>query len=172
MLNQTAAIEIVVPLLQLWEGFSQHAYEDNGGFSYGYGHRGCGENDQIDEIGAAKLLLNDVVNVSAMISKSLPDWLNPNQLAALISFTYNVGPGKIGSKDGFLVLKSGKPSTLLSKIVAATNPGVEELQDIGNQFLHWIYSKGEPVSGLCTRRTRERTLFLKPYSQEATCSNC
>lgn len=164
MLDQTQAIEIAVPFLKELEGFSEVAYSDAGGFSYGYGHHGCHPMARILEPAASALLFEDATEVCTLIAPRLEcAYLNTNQLAALISFTYNVGPGKMGEKDGFLVLKSGTPSTLLKMIRETPRPDRDQLNEIGNQFLHWIYVEGQPNSGLCTRRTRERELYLKPF---------
>lgn len=140
------------------------AYPDAGAFSYGYGHRGVPEGSIITEPVAADLLMEDALATAELIKPRLPEWINPNQFASLISFTYNVGAGRMGYKDGFLVLKDGEPSTLLKEIQASKDPSPNQLYEIGNLFLHWIYANGEPHSGLCSRRTKERALFLKPYA--------
>lgn len=151
MLNQTVAIEIAIPLLKRLEGFRAVAYPDNGAFSYGFGHRGAREGSRISRADAETLLLEDVTEISTEIMKKLPDWLNPNQFAALISFSYNVGAPSLFR------------STLLDRIHEFPAPSADQLKEIGDQFLRWIYTAGEANSALCTRRTRERALYMAPY---------
>ncbi len=171
MLNRTAALDIVVPFLmqERIEGFRGEAYQDlgrgKGIWTYGFGHTaGVKEGMKISRPTAIQLLKFDTNETAEIIENRLPNTLNPNQFAALISFTFNVGPGKMGEKDGFLTLKSGRPSTLLKMIQEFPEPTPEQLKETADQFLRWIYAGGEVLSGLCTRRTRERELFLTPYT--------
>lgn len=165
MLDLDEALEIAIPFLKLREGFRASAYQDGGGvWTIGYGHTAdVKPGDKVTQVLAGAMLEQDSEDVAAEIVGSLPDTLNPNQFAALISFTYNVGPGRMGHKDGFLVLKSGQPSTLLRLIREIPDPSPDQLKTVGDQFLHWIYVNGEPSSGLCTRRTCERELYMSPY---------
>lgn len=84
--------------------------------------------------------------------------LNRNQLLALASLAYNIGPGgtdKKGHKLGFKY----------SPVVTALNgPGTleERLQKAQAGFARHIFSKGQRLAGLVDRRLGERTLFLRP----------
>lgn len=70
--------------------------------------------------------------------------LSQNQVDALVSFVYNVGPAAFAS------------STMLKLI----NRGL--LADAANQFTRWNRGGGEVLAGLTRRRIAERDLFLKP----------
>lgn len=81
------------------------------------------------------------------------------ELAALVCFRDNVGPGRAASgqdkgRDGFDTLASGRPSTLLRLV----NEGSK--RDAADQFLKWVNAGGRPNKGLQNRRARERELFL------------
>lgn len=69
--------------------------------------------------------------------------LNDNQLAALVSFAYNVGVGNL------------KSSTLLKKVNVNDFVGAKE------EFGKWTKSNGKVLNGLVTRRKREADLFAK-----------
>lgn len=162
MLDHQTALEIAVPFLRNVESFRANAYQDGGGkWTIGYGHASdVTEGQKISQPKAQDLLLEDAERFAELISPQIPPDLNPNQFAALISFTFNVGPGLKGARDGFLILENGEPSTLLKYICANPRP---DLKTIGDEFLRWIYIKGQPSSGLCSRRTAERRLFMTPY---------
>jgi lysozyme len=70
--------------------------------------------------------------------------LNENQFAALVSFAYNLGLGKL------------KGSTLL-KLLNDDKP----LQ-ASKEFGKWVYANKKKLSGLVKRREAERKLFLTP----------
>lgn len=149
-----------IALLKKLEGLRERAYPDMGGrWTIGYGHaQDVKEGDKISPSMAEILLTKDVVSVWEMIEPFLPSKLTDNQRAALISFTFNVGCGKKAIKDGFLELKGGEKSTLLKLLQERP----DDTFKIADEFLHWIYVHGEASSGLCTRRTQERKLFLTP----------
>lgn len=164
MLDRAAALQIVIPFLREREAFRPVAYQDGADvWTLGYGHTaGVHEGDRISLEDAEKLLVQDATQIAEFIEDHIPDWLNPNQFAAVISFAFNVGPGKNGVKDGFLILKNGKPSHLLRYLnehAAWLGP-----QKIGDEFLHWVYIKGEVSEGLLRRRTLERKLYLTPFT--------
>lgn len=80
--------------------------------------------------------------------------VNDNQLSALVSFTYNVGFGQRGYKDGFQVLKSGERSTMLKCLLAQDYAGAAA------EFPFWDHADGVTVPGLLARRKDEQSLFL------------
>lgn len=158
MLDRAAALKIAIPFIAARESLQLRAYWDNGAWSIGYGHRGVAEHSVITEDAADELLQADADQFAGFIQPHLPDQ-NPNQFAALISLSFNIGLGKKGVKDGFLVQKSGEKSTILSLLQANA-----EIHTIGDAFLAWIYEGGVPLSSLCTRRTLERKLYLTPFT--------
>lgn len=153
-------MDIAIEFLKKAEGLRLQAYADQGGrLTIGYGHaQGVNAGDKITEDQANDLLKEDVLETWELISREIPTDLTDNMYAALISFTFNVGPGEKGKKDGFLELKRGGPSTLLKMLFDDTAPDNE----IADQFLRWSYVGDVINSGLVTRRTAERKLFLTP----------
>lgn len=81
--------------------------------------------------------------------------ISQNQFDAFISILYNVGPGIPKIADGIIVLKSGKPSTLLQCL------NVGDINGAADAFLSWNKSCGVVVAGLSNRRAMERELFLR-----------
>lgn len=132
------------------EGFSSRAYADPPGqstkFSIGYGHQitgsdGLSTTSVIDESEGFELLSQDVQTSVNDVLDSVNVDLNVNQLAALISFRYNVGSGNFSS------------STLLRLINAGDFDGAAA------EFPKWIYANGQVNSGLVSRREAEQNLF-------------
>ena len=80
--------------------------------------------------------------------------LKQNQFDALVSFVYNVGPGKKGVKDGLITLRNGEPSSVLRNMRAGN------IQAAGDSMLSWTRSAGKVMSGLVKRRQAERALLL------------
>lgn len=71
--------------------------------------------------------------------------LNPNQVAACLSFDYNLGPAIFqGTRTGQF-LRAGA------------------MQEAADSFLLFVNAGGHREPGLVTRRQEERALFLKPY---------
>lgn len=68
--------------------------------------------------------------------------LEPHQKAALVSFAYNLGEGRL------------EESTLLRKLRDGNVTGA------GQEFLRWTYAGGKQMRGLVRRREAERALFL------------
>lgn len=85
--------------------------------------------------------------------------LSEGEHAAYLSFIYNVGYGRKDGvsrgRDGFAVLRNGKPSTMLSLL----NSG--QRHKACDQLLAWIKIDGKESAGLRTRRAKERKVCLK-----------
>lgn len=75
--------------------------------------------------------------------------ITDNQFSALVSFGYNVG------------LRALYESSLLRLLNAGDIEGAAE------QFKRWTRSDGQVLSGLVTRRKRERELFSAPDEEAA-----
>lgn len=138
------ALTIATSFIKEFEGCKLKAYRDLGGiWTIGYGSTGKGIEKGVvwTQEQADDRLLKDVGLFGISVLALLHVELNDNQLAALISFAYNVG------------LHSLAKSTLLRKI-NNFQEGAE------NEFLKWNKVNGKEVSGLTRRRTAERDLFL------------
>lgn len=89
--------------------------------------------------------------------------LNRNQLTALASLAFNIGPGGIDKKGRKLGFK-------YSPVVTALNgPGTlpERIDKASDGFARHIFSKGKRLQGLVSRRLGERTLFVRPDAKPA-----
>jgi len=95
---------------------------------------------------AVAMLHGDLVDTSRDVSRLVSVALDDGQFGALLAFTFNLGPGRLGS------------STLLKKLNAGDYAGAAE------QFLVW--NKGtvngvlQPMAGLTRRRKAERAMFV------------
>jgi hypothetical protein len=84
---------------------------------------------------------------------------------ALVSLALNLGPGRKGHKDGFLILKSGRPSTILTKI------NKEDFDGAAAEFPKWASAKGKKLPGLVRRRAEEQAMFLSGIQENFNESN-
>jgi lysozyme len=132
-----------------WEGFNPHAYLDTIAnppiWTVGYGHTGGVKSyDAITKKQALGLLQRDLRSAASAVDKCVTRKLSVNQRAALISFTFNCGPGALAQ------------STLLDRVNAHASAS-----DIRAAFLMWTKAGGQTVQGLVNRRTAEADLYLK-----------
>ena len=72
-----------------------------------------------------------------------PVLLSPNQVAALVSFVYNVGAGAL------------KSSTLRKRSLA------DRMDEVPSEFLKWDKAGGMKLKGLTRRRQAEAELFAQ-----------
>ena len=132
-----------IKLITSFEGCYTRAYWDKYGevWTIGYGHTGPDvfEGKIITKVEADELLKKDLIKFEEYVNNKqyVPFQLNQNQFDALVSFTYNTGPGN------------------LKKLVAGRN-----LPQIAEELLEYKRSKGKILKGLLRRREEERKLFL------------
>lgn len=156
-----SAIDIAIPVIKREEGCRLKAYPDpaSGGdpWTIGYGATGPGirRGTVWTQEQAEQDLEERVVTIAEQIVNEVDVPLSDSQLAALISFVYNVG---IGRHD-----KPGTPenegtgfrgSTLLRRL----NEGNYEAA--ADQMPRWNRASGRVNDVLVGRRARERDLFL------------
>jgi lysozyme len=141
-----------------WESFSSVVYADAAGYpTIGYGHRvRPGEKfKRITEAQGEQLLHTDVQTacdiVNGFVCRSVQ--LKQCEFDALVSFVYNVGPGKEGVDAGFCYLVDGTRSTMLRLLQA------NDKTHAAQEFDRWVYAKGEKLHGLVRRRAAERAMF-------------
>ncbi|WP_438396508.1 lysozyme [Caballeronia sp. DA-9] len=87
-------------------------------------------------------LTADLLRFGAAVDSLVKVPLSPQQKAALVDFTFNLGSGNLQS------------STLLKLLNAGDYAGA------ANEFAKWNLASGKVMPGLVTRRSRERSLFL------------
>lgn len=149
-----------------WEQYAPRPYYDVGGrLTWGFGHlQKPGEHPPtfINRPDALALLHSDAAIMVKIANLNLKVTLNQNQFDAFVSLLFNVGPGVPKVKDGIIVLRTGKPSTLLANINAGAFAAAAQ------QFLVWDKVGGSVVRGLENRREAERKLFLTPIPPALT----
>lgn len=123
--------------------FFKNGMAKKGTLTIGYGHTGADVKPgmTISQKQADKLLEKDLAIASESIKKYVKVPLTQNEFDALTSFVFNVGEGNF------------KKSSLLRYI------NEENFNAASNEFNKWVYSKGEALAGLTSRRDDERSLF-------------
>ena len=142
-------------LIQASEGLCLRAYADPGSggapFTIGYGHTaGVRPGDGCTARQAAEWLREDCIWAESLVAGLVKVPLTQGQFDALVSFTFNVGPGARGVKDGFITLASGNPPTLRRRLDASDYEGAAA------EFPKWAHPD---LLGLRIRRAREQLLF-------------
>jgi len=148
--------------LKLTEDLSLTAYPDpaTGGkpWTIGYGHTGgVRRGMRISLAQAEQYLTQDIMAAERIVRHAVAVPMTQGEFDACVHFVFNVGPGAKGVKDGFVTLKSGKPSTMLRKINAGDYAGA------AMEFPKWAYGAGKVMGGLVSRRAKERRMFEGAY---------
>ena len=133
-----------INLIKSFEGCRLIAYKDSVNvLTIGWGHTGADvlEKQEISQEQADTLLQNDLNKVCASVNNLIKVLLSQNKMDALVSFTFNLGSGNLGS------------STLLRLI----NMGA--YNDASKQFIRWNKAGGKVLDGLTRRRKAEQALF-------------
>lgn len=151
--------EAALSLIQKYEGFISKWYPDPvHGWKVPtccYGHTDAagppfykdGKNKKFTRAEGAEILARDLRSYADAVEKAVKVPLTDNQFGALVSFTYNLGPGNL------------RKSTLLKKLNAGDVTGA------ANAFLSWNKAAGKVMKGLTTRREAERKLFMSNSAQ-------
>ncbi|EGD95481.1 endolysin [Trichophyton mentagrophytes] len=150
-----------IALIKEFEGFVPSPAPDPVGLpTVGYGHlcqsKNCGEVGfpfPLTEDTATQLLLQDVKAPQQTITLKTADGvhLNENQYGALVSWTFNVGPGNVAT------------SSLLQRLNA-----LEDVNTVLREELpQWKYGGGKVLPGLVRRRAAEVALGETPSNVAA-----
>lgn len=134
----------LIKQLMTFEGLSLEAYEDAAGVpTIGYGHTGGVKmGDRISEYWAKELLLADIA-VAERAVDSLELELTQGQLDALVSFTFNLGFGRLKSSTLLKVIRQGG-----------------SMRQIRREFMRWVHAGGRRMKGLEKRRAWEADRFF------------
>lgn len=139
------AMALTVGIVTTWEGTELKSYQDSVGvWTVCTGHTGTaapGQTRTPQECEA--LLASDLGDAFAAVDRYIHVPLEPETRAALVSFTFNLGAGKL------------KRSTLVRK----ANAG--DLKGACNELPRWVYADGQRLRGLVNRRKAERDLCLE-----------
>jgi lysozyme len=130
---------ILTSFIPAWEGFRANPYWDVSRYSWGYGTKAPGPTGTITEAQAMQDLLAHVQNDYDYLKPLISVDLNPNQWAALLSFSYNLGPGNADN------------------LVANINK--QDWQALEDQWNLYINADGVPNDNLIARRAAEWELF-------------
>ena len=140
------AFATALQLVKHYEGFRAKAYKDPVGiWTVGYGETGwnIGPDTQVTEAEASIRLSNRLLNIATRIGRLVDVGLAPNEMAALLSFIYNVGDGAFAK------------STLRKKLNNGADPA-----EVAAEFLRWNKAGGRVLLGLKRRRAAESLVFL------------
>ena len=137
-----------VDLIKSFEGFSSVAVKLKGEqyYTIGYGHYGpdvkAGQRMTREE--AEILIRKDLQQFEGWVNKYAPWPLNQNEFDALVSFTYNCGPGSLQT-----LVKGRTKRQVAQHMLVYTHSGSEAY-----------------TAGLLARRKKEQALFLEPVEEE------
>lgn len=131
-------------LIKKFEGLRLEPYRDVGGlWTIGWGHLCSSEHEPISTEQAEQLLETDLMEAENEVCKLVKVALTDNQFAALVSFAFNLGPGRLAG------------STLLKKL----NDG--DYDAVPDQIKLWDHAGGKVCTGIARRRAAEAELFTK-----------
>lgn len=156
-MNAMALSERGAMFIRSWEQYRATKYLDQGGkATIGYGHLiKLGEkfNSPMSPLEAMNLFDRDVLPFVSMANRAITILPTQEEFDAFISILYNVGPGVPSLKDGIIVLRNGRPSTLLREM----NVGAMVLA--AAEFPKWDMVGTAPSKGLMNRRLAEQKIF-------------
>lgn len=130
-------------LIKEYEGLKLHAYLDGAGvITIGYGHTaGVKIGDVCSQQDADNWLAQDLNGAEGAVSRLVKVVLTDNQFSALVSFTFNMGAGRLAG------------STLLKKL----NGG--NYRAVPRELAKWCNVDGHASAGLARRRAAEGALW-------------
>jgi lysozyme len=136
--------DILMTQLMVMEGLSLEAYEDCAGVpTIGYGHtKNVQMGDRISKYWAKELLKDDVREVEQQVL-DLNVAQTQGQFDALVSFTFNLGIGRLKSSTLLKVIREGGSKNAIKK-----------------EFKRWVYAGGKKLRGLELRREWEAKRFF------------
>ena len=132
-----------IELIKDFEGRRLVAYQDSVGvWTIGYGHTKTAHEDKlIIKSTADRLLAEDLAEFEKYVDTYVTVALTQNQFDALVSWTFNLGPGNL------------KESTMLKKL----NQGL--YAEVPDEMRRWNKAGGKVLEGLIRRREAEAKLF-------------
>ena len=131
-------------LIKQFEGCKLKSYQDSVGvWTVGYGHTGSdtGANLTITQERAEELLKQDIIMTEAGVERNVKVPITDNQFAALVSWTFNLGVGRLNKSSLLRLLNEGKD------------------KEVALEFAKWTKAGGSVLPGLVKRRAAEADLF-------------
>lgn len=145
-----------LPLVRKWENCCLEAFQPVLGdpWTIGWGRTlDVKQGDICTQDQADTWLYEEYDEAQEIVLNAVKSDLTDNQLGAMTSFVYNVGPGIPGEKDGFVHLITGGPSHML---IYANR---QDWKNCSGQFPLWVMAHGVTLLGLVNRRKDEQALF-------------
>ena len=132
-----------VDLIKHFESCKLTAYQDSVGiWTIGWGHTGSVKKGDIWTQGEAdNILLNDLDKFEGYVNQYVKVPLTQNQFDALVSWTFNLGPGNL------------KSLTMLTKL------NEKKYDEVPSQMKRWNKAGGKVLRGLERRRNAEAAMF-------------
>lgn len=153
-------------LLKNFEGLKLKAYKDELAkppvWTIGYGQTGSHVVEGLTWTlhQAESALLETVEELCAEVERACTVPPNENQLAAMVSFAYNVGMGHAGK-----TARSGeRPGFRQSSVLRLHNE--KKFAEAAAAFALWNKAGGKVRAGLTRRRAAEAALYLLPVADE------
>lgn len=129
----------ILSFIAMFESFTHDPYHDRAQNTVGYGSKAT-EKMCITEDYALAMLQRDVMYHYSRVSKLKN--LNACQVAALTSFSYNVGYGAFRASRVYKEAKAGR------------------LHGAADALDSWVFKSGKKMTGLVARRKVEKRVFL------------
>ena len=143
-----SAMERATTLVKELEGYKPNAYPDYKQYSIGYGSKATGPNEVIDQAEAERRLRSELQaafeHVTRVQRQGNYNW-NDSQIAALMSFTYNIGNINQLTANGKRDDETIAAKMLLYRNVTKKSPDGKPIK--------------VPLPGLVKRRQKEADLF-------------
>ena len=132
-----------INLIKKIEGCELEAYKCAAGvWTKGYGStKGVKEGDTITQDEAEELLIKDLEVFEKAVNDAVKVAMVQCQFDALVSWTFNLGPGNLNS------------STMLKKLNG------REFDEVSEQMKRWNKANGKTLDGLIRRREAEALLY-------------
>ena len=130
-------------MIKHFESCKLTAYQDSVGvWTIGWGHTaGVKKGDNWTQDEADDILLNDLEKFEGYVNQYVKVPLTQNQFDALVSWTFNLGPGNL------------KSSTMLIKL------NEKNYDEVPSQMKRWSKAGGKVLRGLERRRNAEAAMF-------------
>lgn len=147
------ALALAAGVVMKWEGYKADPYIDAVGvLTVCYGTTTDVQRRQYSGAECEAFLARDLEEARDVVHACVKAPMVPHQEAALISFAYNVGPGRPGVRDGLCWLKNGNQPRI--RIKANAGDWVGACAELSN----WTRAGGRRLLGLERRRADERRL--------------
>lgn len=152
-LAATGILAAAAVVVTKWEGYEPVPYVDPVGIlTVCYGTTQAVDRRAYSQTECEAFLQRDLAEARKTVRACITAPMLPHQEAALISFTYNVGPGRAGVRDGLCWLRNGNQPRL--RVKANAGDWVGACAELSN----WTRAGDKKLKGLERRRADERAL--------------